>query len=305
MFNKWANHPMNSRGRDNLKETDKFWEEVYSKNKNLRFPEGKLLYRVHTGGYKKPVVLLQSFPKNLFYCKIEKNDSEDRVMNNFKGKQFKKDVIIVAVGYYLRDNLSYREVQELLYDRGINVCRTTIYRWVQEYSKILYYLWKKKNRQSFYSWKMDETYIKIKGRWHYLYRAIDADGLTLDIWLRKKRDTQAAYAFLKRLHKQFGEPKAIVTDKAPSLGSAFRKLQSVGLYTKTEHRTVKYLNNLIEQDHRPMKRRNKFYQSLRTASSTIKGMETIRGIYKKNRRNGTLFGFSVSTEIKVLMGITA
>ncbi|MDA2880409.1 transposase, partial [Lactococcus cremoris] len=138
-----------------------------------------------------------------------------------------------------------------------------------------------------------------------LYRAIDADGLTLDIWLRKKREMQAAYAFLKRLHNQFGEPKAIVTDKAPSLGSAFRKLQSVGLYTKTEHRTVKYLNNLIEQDHRPIKRRIKFYQSLRTASSTIKGMETLRGIYKKNRRNGTLFGFSVYTEIKVLMGITA
>ena len=97
----------------------------------------------------------------------------------------------------------------------------------------------------------------------------------------------------------------IVQLKAPSLGSAFRKLQSVGLYTKTEHRTVKYLNNLIEQDHRPIKRRIKFYQSLRTASSTIKGMESIRGIYKKNRRNGTLFGFSVSTEIKVLMVITA
>ena len=109
---------------------------------------------------------------------------------------------------------------------------------------------------------MDETYIKIKGRWHYLYRAIDADGLTLYIWLRKKRDTQAAYAFLKRLHKQFGQPRVIVTDKAPSIGSAFRKLQSNGLYTKTEHRTVKYLNHLIEQDHRPIKRRNKFYRSL-------------------------------------------
>ena len=108
-------------------------------------------------------------------------------MNHFKGKQFQQDVIIVAVGYYLRYNLSYREVQELLYDRGINVCHTTIYRWVQEYSKSLYHLWKKKNKQSFYSWKMDETYIKIKGSWHYLYRAIDADGLTLDIWLRKKR----------------------------------------------------------------------------------------------------------------------
>lgn len=108
-------------------------------------------------------------------------------MNHFKGKQFQQDVIIVAVGYYLRYNLSYREVQELLYDRGINVCHTMIYRWVQEYSKILYHLWKKKNKQSFYSWKMDETYIKIKGRWHYLYRAFDADSLTLDIWLRKKR----------------------------------------------------------------------------------------------------------------------
>ena len=156
-------------------------------------------------------------------------------MNHFKGKQFQQDVIIVAVGYYLRYNLSYREVQEILYDRGINVSHTTIYRWVQEYGKLLYQIWKKKNRQSFYSWKKDETYIKIKGRWHYLYRAIDADGLTLDIWLRKKRDTQAAYAFLKRLHKQFGHPRVIVTDKAPSIGSAFKKLQRNGLYTKTEH----------------------------------------------------------------------
>ena len=92
-------------------------------------------------------VLLQSFQKIYFSVKLRKKDREDRVMNHFKGKQFKKDVIIVAVGYYLRYNLSYREVQELLYDRGINVCHTTIYRWVQEYSKVLYYLWKKKNRQ--------------------------------------------------------------------------------------------------------------------------------------------------------------
>ena len=139
-------------------------------------------------------------------------------MNHFKGKQFKKDVIIVAVGYYLRYNLSYREVQDLLYDRGINVSHTTIYRWVQEYGKLLY---------------------------------------------------------------------------------------QNGFYQGTEHRTIKYLNNLIEQDHRPVKRRNKFYRSLRTASSTIKGMEAIRGLYKKTRKEGTLFGFSVCTEIKVLMGIPA
>jgi putative transposase len=188
-------------------------------------------------------------------------------MNHFKGKQFQQDVIIVAVGYYLRYNLSYREVQEILYDRGINVSHTTIYRWVQEYGKRLYQIWKKKNI--------------------------------------KKRDTQAAYAFLKRLVKQFDEPKVVVTDKAPSITNAFKKLKEYGFYQGTEHRTIKYLNNLIEQDHRPVKRRNKFYRSLRTASPTIKGMEAIRGLYKKTRKEGTLFGFSVCTEIKVLLGIPA
>ena len=207
-------------------------------------------------------------------------------MNNFKDKQFQQDVIIVAVGYYLRYNLSYREVQELLYDRGINVVTLRFIGGFKNTVKSSIISGKRKINSPSIRGKWMKFYIKIKGRWHYLYRAIDADGLTLDIWLRKKRDTQAAYAFLKRLHKQFGQPRVIVTDKAPSIGSAFRKLQRNGLYTKTEHRTVKYLNNLIEQDHRPIKRRNKFYRSLRTASSTIKGMETIRGIYIKNRRNG-------------------
>ena len=207
-------------------------------------------------------------------------------MNHFKDKQFQQDVIIVAVGYYLRYNLSYREVQELLYDRGINVVTLRFIGGFKNTVKSSIISGKRKINSPSIRGKWMKFYIKIKGRWHYLYRAIDADGLTLDIWLRKKRDTQAAYAFLKRLHKQFGQPRVILTDKAPSIGSAFRKLQRNGLYTKTEHRTVKYLNNLIEQDHRPIKRRNKFYRSLRTASSTIKGMETIRGIYKKNRRNG-------------------
>ncbi|WP_258319646.1 transposase, partial [Enterococcus faecalis] len=116
-------------------------------------------------------------------------------------------------------------------------------------------------------------------------------------------DTQAAYAFLKRLGKQFDEPKVVVT--APFIASAFKKLKEYGFYQATEHRTIKYLNNLIEQDHRPVKRRNKFYRSLRTASTTIKGMEAIRGLYKKTRKEGTLFGFSVCTEIKVLLGIPA
>ena len=122
-----------------------------------------------------------------------------------------------------------------------------------------------------------------------MYRAIDADGLTLDIWLRKN-GTQAAYAFLKRLVKQFDEPKVVVTDKAPSIASAFKKLKEYGFYQGTEHRTIKYLNNLIEQDHRPVKRRNKFYRSLRTASPTIKRHGSHPRIIRKPEE-GTLFGF--------------
>lgn len=84
-------------------------------------------------------------------------------MNHFKGKQFQQDVIIVAVGYYLRYNLSYREVQELLYDRGINVCHTTIYRWVQEYSKILYHLWKRKINSPSIRGKWMKPISKLRG----------------------------------------------------------------------------------------------------------------------------------------------
>ncbi|MBO0477905.1 IS6 family transposase [Vagococcus sp. DIV0080] len=226
-------------------------------------------------------------------------------MTYFKGKQFKKDVIMVAVGYYLRYNLSYREVSEIMADRGIIICHTTIYRWVQEYSQVIYCLWKKRNKSAGDSWRMDETYIKIKGKWHYLYRAIDSSGLTLDIWLRKHRDKQAAYAFFKRLIKHFGEPRVLVTDKAPSLSSAFNQLKAEGEFTCATHRTSKYLNNIVEQDHRPIKKRHKLYQSIRTASSTIKGIETIHALYKTSQRDYCLFGFSVVHEMNLLLGTPA
>ncbi|BDP94411.1 hypothetical protein EfmGK941_14160 [Enterococcus faecium] len=139
------------------------------------------------------------------------------------------------------------------------------------------------------------------------------DALRIADFLRIQRFTtspikEEKYMALQRLTRtryQLIKPKVVVTDKAPSITSAFKKLKEYGFYQGTEHRTIKYLNNLIEQDHRPVKRRNKFYRSLRTASTTIKGMEAIRGLYKKTRKEGTLFGFSVCTEIKVLLGIPA
>ncbi|WP_017154527.1 IS6 family transposase [Bacillus bingmayongensis] len=227
-------------------------------------------------------------------------------MGYFKGKQFKKDIILVAVGYYCRFSLSYRDVSEILKERGVSVHPTTIMRWVHEYGNLIYQIWKKKNKNVQLSWKLDETYIKVKGKWCYLYRAIDKDGHTLDIQLRKKRDHQAAYAFMKRLVKTFGEPAVLTTDKAPALLCTFNKLREQGFYINTTHCTIKHLNNLIEQDHRHVKRRfskSAGFQNLRHASRSLKGIETIHALYKRNRSLGSDFGFSTYNELQELLTI--
>ncbi|MHA2890573.1 IS6 family transposase [Bacillus cereus] len=225
-------------------------------------------------------------------------------MGYFKGKQFKKDIILVAVLYYCRFSLSYCDVSEILKERGVSVHPTTTMRWVHEYGNLIYQIWKKKNKTALHVWHLDETYIKVKGEWRYLYRAIDSDGHTLDFQLRKKRDHQVTYAFMKRLVKHFGEPSVLTTDKAPALLCAFKKLQKADYYPHTKHCTIKHRNNLIEQDHRHVKRRfvKSFgFQTLRHASRTIKGIETIQDIYTQRRNLQTDFAFSVYNELQHLM----
>ncbi|MCP1123413.1 IS6 family transposase [Bacillus sp. 3103sda1] len=227
-------------------------------------------------------------------------------MRYFKGKQFKQDIILVAVGYYCRFSLSYRDVSEILKERGVSVHPTTIMRWVHEYGHLIYQIWKKKNKRVQLSWKLDETYIKVKGEWRYLYRAIDKEGYTLDIQLRKKRDHQSAYAFMKRLVKTFGEPTVLTTDKAPALLCAFKKLKEQEFYKHTTYCIIKHLNNLIEQDHRHVKRRfakSAGFQSLRHASRTLKGIETIHAIYKRKRSLQPNFVFSTYNELQQLLAI--
>ncbi|WP_373316352.1 IS6 family transposase [Staphylococcus marylandisciuri] len=222
-------------------------------------------------------------------------------MNYFRYKQFNQDIITVAVGYYLRYALSYRDISEILRERGVNVHPSTVYRGFKEYAPILYQIWKKKNKKAYYKWHIDETYIKIKGQWCYLYRAIDADGHTLDIWLRKKRDQVSAYAFIKRLIKQFSKPKMIITDKAPSTKAAISKAIKDFNLIKDCHRTLKYLINLIEQDHRHIKIRKGKYQNINTAKNTLKGIECVYGLYKKNRRSLQIYGFSPCHEINYML----
>lgn len=159
----------------------------------------------------------------------------DLQIGYFKGKQFKKDIILVAVSYYCRFSLSYRDVSKILQERGVPVHPTTIMHWVHQYGNLIYQIWNKKNKTAQLSRHLDQTYIKVKGEWSYLYRAVDNNGHTLDFQIRKTRNHQADYLLMKRLAKAFREPTVFTTDKAPALLCAFKKLQEDGYYTHAKH----------------------------------------------------------------------
>ncbi|EGO2616431.1 MULTISPECIES: IS6 family transposase [Enterococcus] len=227
--------------------------------------------------------------------------------NHFKGKQYDYRIIIEAVGLYYHFSLSYRDCAKIMRQFSINVHYTTIYRWCQQYGKVLYHLWKKRNkrRKLSKSWRMDETYVKVKGKDRYLYRAIDSNGNTLDMWLRNHRDTVSTKAFIKRLLRDYGQPRSIVTDKyAPSL-KAIKELKEDGLLDKKVHHwKSKYLNNILEQDHRQVKGKLPYgnsFQSTYTAATTIKGIEVVSALYKESRREISLFDFSPWEEIENLL----
>ena len=209
-------------------------------------------------------------------------------MNDFKGRHFTGEVILWAVRWYCRYGISYRDLEEMLSERGIDVDHTTIYRWVQRYApemeKRLRWFW----RRGFDpSWRLDETYVKVRGKWTYLYRAVDKRGDTIDFYLSSTRSAKAAKRFLgKALRglKDWEKPAKLNTDKAPSYGAAIAELKREGkLAAETEHRQVKYLNNVLEADHGKLKMLIKpvrGFKSMPTAYATIKGFEVMRALRK-------------------------
>lgn len=134
-----------------------------------------------------------------------------------------------------------------------------------------------------------------------MYRTIDADGHTLEIWLRKKCDYKSVYAFIKRLIKQFARPQTIITDHAPSMKVAIFKLTKNFKLNKDCHCTSKYLNNLIEQDHCHIEVKKNRYQNLNTAKNTIKGIECVYNLYKKNCRSLQIYSFSPCHQINFML----
>jgi transposase, IS6 family len=204
----------------------------------------------------------------------------------FKWRQFEPEVILLAVGWYLRFSLSYRDVEELLAERGIAVDHVTLWRWVQKYAPELEKRLRKRLKTTNDSWRVDETYVRVKGQWRYLYRAVDSSGATLDFLLSAKQDAEAAKRFLaKALGRQnHPEPRVIHTDGHGAYPPAVAQLKEEGALDEScRHRVGRYLNNIVEQDHRAIKRRVKASQHFRSfwgAWRTLAGYEAIHMIRK-------------------------
>jgi transposase-like protein len=203
----------------------------------------------------------------------------------FEGRHFDREVIVLCVRWYLRFKLSYRDLVEMMAERGLSMVHTTIMRWVHHYSPEFERRWNRFARPAGSSWRVDETYVKIRGEWVYLYRAVDREGKTVDFRLSVRRDVAAAKAFFREAIKSQGSaPRTITLDGYAASHRAVREMKADGqLLPDTKVRSSKYLNNLIEQDHRGVKLRigpMLGFKSFSTAAITIAGIELSRRILK-------------------------
>ena len=206
---------------------------------------------------------------------------------SFKGAHFPPEVILMGVRWYLAYPLSTRHVEELMEERGVKVDHSTINRWVVKYSPQLEQEFHRRKRPVWASWRMDETYIKVKGEWKYLYRAVDKYGKTIDFVLTEKRDKEAALQFLKKAICRNGLPEKITIDGSEANAAAIKSYnEDHGAAIRI--RQVKYLNNIVEQDHRGVKRVTRpmlGFKSFDAAQSTLAGIELMR-MLKKGQLEG-------------------
>jgi len=203
----------------------------------------------------------------------------------FRGRHFDREVIILCVRWYLRYKLSFRDLVEMMSERGLHLAHTTILRWVQRFAPEFIKRWNRFGRPAGRSWRVDETYIKVRGHWTYLYRAVDNGGQTIDFRLSRTRDVSAAKAFFKKAIKHEGQPPLTITlDGYAASHRAVREMRTDGLLpTRTKLRSSKYLNNVIEQDHRGIKFRigpMLAFKNFESAVITIGGVELLRRIQK-------------------------
>ncbi len=230
--------------------------------------------------------------------------------NLFKWKHFESEIILLCVRWYLKYSLSYRNLVEMMSERGLSISHTTIMRWVHEYSPIIDKKIRKYLKPTNDSWRVDETYIKVKGEWKYLYRAVDSNGNTIDFYFSEKRNKQAAKNFFKKalgsIHNQ--QPRMITVDKNKAYEVAIPELIYGGVLScRASFRQIKYLNNIVEQDHRFIKGKIKSmmgFQNFETAQKTICGIE-IMNMIRKGQVEEIQCVLSEVRLINKIMGATA
>jgi IS6 family transposase len=204
----------------------------------------------------------------------------------FRGRHFEDQIIILCVRWYLRYSLSYRDLRELMAERSLSVDHTTVWRWVQRYAPILNQRIRRELRRPNRSLRVDETYVRVAGTWLYLYRAVDSAGETIDFMLSPKRDLVAAKHFLQLAlwHTPNATPRVINVDGHPAYASAVAELKQSGeLAKRCRCRPSPYMNNVVEQDHRFIKKRiaaGLWFRSVSGALNTIAGYEAMHMIRK-------------------------
>jgi len=203
-------------------------------------------------------------------------------MLKMKGMRFPKKIILVCIRWYAAYALSYRNLEEMMQERGVSVDHSTVNRWAIRFLPLLEKIFRRHKRSVGGSGRMDETYLKVRGQWKYLYRAVDKEGNTIDFLLRAKRDKAAATAFFQKAMRQNGEPEKVTMDKS---GANKAALDGINLNRDNpiEVRQIKYLNNIVEQDHRGVKRITKpmmGFKSFRSARNVLAGIERMHMIRK-------------------------
>jgi transposase-like protein len=204
-----------------------------------------------------------------------------------KRMHYPLEVMLVCVRWYAAYPLSLRHIEEMMQERGVFVDHTTVHRWAIKILPVLAAVFRRRKCPVGTSWRVDETYIKVAGEWKYLYRAVDHDGDTIDFLLRAKRDRAAARKFLERAIDLHGLPEKITIDKSGANTAAIESIQADS-GADIELRQNKYLNNIVEQDHRAIKRIVRpmlGFKSFRCASILIAGIEIMHMI-KKGQLSG-------------------
>jgi putative transposase len=225
----------------------------------------------------------------------------------FKGRHFDKSVILLCVRWYLAYNLSLRNLKEMMAERGIDLDHSTVQRWVLYFSPKLLERFNRKKRPVTRKWNLDETYIKVKGEWLYLYRAIDSSGDTVEFYFSKERDLTAAKRFIRKALARHGRPVRITIDGSETNRTAILQCDAESRLKQPGKpiaiRSSKYMNNMIEQDHRRIKRRTRSmlgFKSETAAGITLFGIELIHMMRKQQGVFATAKARSIKQQFEAI-----